>query len=327
MSIQIIGGSGFLGTFLSYQLEENNTDFNILDSNPRGPFLGRTTNCDITDIDSLRQNLNSDCLINLAAVHRDDIEPKSLYDEVNVQGAINLCKVATEKSINKIIFISSVAVYGNSGDINDESASIEYFNDYGRTKYEAEKVFTKWYEADENRSLIIVRPTVIFGPGNRGNIYNLLNQIYKKRFLMIGDGNNVKSICYVKNVASFIIHTLGFKPGLYTFNYIDKPDFTMNELVLLTKQILNQRKSILRIPKLLGFFAGKTIDIFSNLLGKSFNISLIRIKKFTSNSQFTTSIDNHTDFKPPYDLKESLNQTIVYEFLEDNSHKQIFETE
>ena len=54
------------------------------------------------------------------------------------------------------------------------------------------------------RSLVIIRPTVIFGKGNRGNVFNLFNQINKGLFAMIGDGENIKSMAYVKNVASFL---------------------------------------------------------------------------------------------------------------------------
>ena len=106
MSLQIIGGSGFLGTFLGSYLNEESIDFSILDLKPRGPYLNCTRVCDVTDIESLRKNLNSNCLINLAAVHRDDVHPKSLYDSVNVNGARNLCTIAREKSITKIIFVS-----------------------------------------------------------------------------------------------------------------------------------------------------------------------------------------------------------------------------
>ena len=294
---------------------------------PRGPYLNCTSACDVTDIESLRKNLNSNCLINLAAIHRDDIQPKSLYESVNVNGARNICTVAREKSISKIIFVSSVAVYGNSGSIKDESAPKEYFNEYGRTKNEAEQVFKEWFEEDESRSLIIIRPTVIFGPGNRGNIYNLLNQIYSKKFLMIGKGENIKSICYVKNVAAFITYCVGLNPGIHTFNYIDKPDFNMNEFVSLTQKTLKRKNTIFRVPVFVGLLGGKVMDFLSLILRKSLTISAIRVKKFISNSHFDTSIFKNTTFEAPYNLEQSLIETIEYEFLEDNSNKQVFETE
>ena len=108
-----------------------------------------------------------------------------------------------------------------------------FFNEYGRTKHLAEKVYLKWQQEDpENRRLIIIRPTVIFGPGNRGNVYNLFNQIFKKRFVMFGDGNNQKSMAYVENVAAFIMYIANSNPNLQIYNYVDKPDLSMNKLIL-----------------------------------------------------------------------------------------------
>ena len=66
-------------------------------------------------------------------------------------------------------------------------------------------VYKDWQSEDpENRTLIIVRPTVIFGEGNRGNVYNLLNQVASRRFVMFGNGKNIKSMAYVENIAAFL---------------------------------------------------------------------------------------------------------------------------
>ncbi len=78
---------------------------------------------------------------------------------------------------------------------------------------------------------MIVRPTVVFGEQNRGNVYNLLRQIASGKFMMIGDGTNRKSMAYVENVAAFLEYSLGFENGVHIYNYIDKPDFDMNTLV------------------------------------------------------------------------------------------------
>ena len=59
---------------------------------------------DVIDTNSLNQLNNSDILVNLAAEHRDDVYPLSRYEEVNINGAINLCKAASKYEINKIIF-------------------------------------------------------------------------------------------------------------------------------------------------------------------------------------------------------------------------------
>ena len=129
---------------------------------------------------------------------------KSLYDEVNVQGSENICRACSELGIHRIIFTSSVAVYGFAPVGTDESGEIKYFNDYGRTKFLAEEKYRNWLKADSSNSVTIIRPTVIFGEQNRGNVYNLLRQIAGGKFPMVGKGTNRKSMNYVENVAAFI---------------------------------------------------------------------------------------------------------------------------
>lgn len=328
MKISIIGGSGFVGSNLSKLFKKKNINFQIFDNTPSKFFPEKYIYGDIRNNEELRQIANSDVLINLAAVHRDDVKPLSLYDEINVEGSRNICKIAKENGINKIIFTSSVAVYGFAKPNTNESGEINYFNDYGRTKYLAEGVFIDWYNEDPlNRTLVIIRPTVIFGKGNRGNVYNLLNQINSKKFAMFGNGENVKSMAYVKNVAAFINHSLSFNKGLHLYNYIDKPDINMNKLVSITRKVLFNKPNVgLRMPAFIGKFIGYIADIVSIIIKKNLPISSIRVKKFLSTTQFDSSVDK-TSFEAPYSLEDGLQKTLKYEFLEDNENKVTFETE
>jgi nucleoside-diphosphate-sugar epimerase len=120
------------------------------------------------------------------------VTTRSLYDEVNVKGAENVCNACLKLGIKKIIFTSSVAVYGFAPIGTDETGKINYFNDYGRTKWLAEEKYRAWLKNDPENSLTIIRPTVVFGEQNRGNVYNLLRQIAEGRFLMVGKGTNKK---------------------------------------------------------------------------------------------------------------------------------------
>ena len=97
-----------------------------------------------------------------------------------------------------------MAVYGFAPPGTDETGGIHYFNDYGRTKYLAEEEHRAWLREKPENCAVIVRPTVIFGEGNRGNVYNLLRQMAGGRFPMVGRGTNRKSMNYVENVAALI---------------------------------------------------------------------------------------------------------------------------
>ena len=325
--IAIVGGAGFLGTRLYSRLRATKVESRIFDlgtPNDSSNF----SHLDVEDIYSDSQLKNVGAIINLAAVHRDDIRPLSRYDDVNVQGAVNVCDAARKHGINKILFTSSVAIYGFAPADTDESGQPGYFNDYGRTKYLAEQVYKEWQAEDpENRILVIVRPTVIFGEGNRGNVYNLLKQIALGRFVMFGNGKNRKSMAYVENVAAFLEFSLLFKPGLHIYNYIDKPDLDMNTLVSEARKTLFGKKNVgLRLPAFLGMAIGYFADVVAKVTGKTLPVSSIRVKKFMGTTQFASSV-SETGFVPPISLEEGLARTLRYEFLEDNSDKQTFETE
>lgn len=225
-------------------------------------------------------------IINLAAQHQDNVHPISLYYEVNVDGAKNVCQVAEQLDIKHIIFTSSVA----------------------------EGVYDDWHAKDSQRTLVAIRPTVVFGEGNRGNVYNLFRQITAGQFLMIGSGNNQKSMAYVENVAAFLYFVTKLKAGRHIFNYVDKPDFTMDQLTEIICLALQKQKSNLRIPYSLGLLAGYCFDLLAKITGKNFPISSIRVKKFCSRTQFKSNNIADTGFEPPVTLAKGIENTVQFEF-------------
>lgn len=326
IKVSIVGGAGFVGTYLAHRLVAENIGFDVLDISDEGIYP--VIKADVTNLESLDELAGADVIVNLAAEHRDDVLPISRYDDVNVDGAINICLAARKHNIGKIIFTSSVAIYGFAPPNTGEDGVPNFFNDYGRTKYLAEKVYREWYEEDpSNRTLFIVRPTVIFGEGNRGNVYNLFRQISSGIFVLIGDGKNIKSLAYVKNVASFLTHAIGARRGLHIYNYVDKPDLDMITLIGLVRKTLGFKSGVgIKLPRVFGSLIGRLADIYSALSGKALPVSKIRVDKFVSTTQFETSL-NATGFVPPFNVQEALQKTVRYEFLEDNKDKPLFYSE
>ena len=321
--IHIIGGAGFVGTRLTKVLDESDEAYRIFDK-----AFTDDRFVDVSATETFLELPTADVVINLAAEHRDDVTPRSLYDDVNVGGARHVCDYCRRSNIQQIIFTSSVAVYGFAPEGTDERGAFNPFNDYGRTKIEAEAVYREWLAEDpEQRSLVIVRPTVIFGEQNRGNVYNLLRQIATGRFIMFGSGTNRKSMAYVQNIAEFLAFCTQFGPGEHLYNYVDKPDLSMNTLVARCRTVLWGKKGVgLRLPGWLGILAGYGFDGLAATIGKKLPISSIRVKKFMGTTAFNTSISK-TGFKPSSSLVQGIEQTLRHEFLENHKAEKVFFSE
>ena len=349
MIVTIIGGSGFVGTRLVKRLLDTSYTVKIADKRKSVAYPDLWVRCDVrnapaqtneypeslTDaasapgkdaeakktmpMHSLLDVLKgSDVVINLSAEHRDDVTPKSLYDDVNVQGNENVLAACTELGIHKVIFTSSVAVYGFAPIGTDETGEIKYFNDYGRTKYLAEGKYREWLKNNPSNCAVIIRPTVIFGEQNRGNVYNLLRQIASGHFPMVGKGTNKKSMNYVENVAAFIEYEISHdtEPGEHLYNYCDEPAYDMNHLVLDVYKCLGKpRTKLFHFPYWLAYFGGMCFDLLAFITRRKFAISAIRVKKFTQNTYFVGNNIKKTDFVPPVTLEQGLKQTIDYEFI------------
>lgn len=326
--ILVTGGSGFIGTRFCQRIIHHDVNFRILDLVKGIEFPERTICGDVMDMESLIPAMKGvTCIIHLAAAHRDNLSPSSIYDDVNVRGTCNVCMAAEEVGVKQIIFTSTVACYGFARPGADERGLISPFNEYGRTKFRAEQVLRDWQLRGEgDRSLVILRPTVVFGERNRGNVYNLLKQIAGGRFVMVGKGNNIKSMAYVENLAALLEYAMTFRPGLHLYNYVDKPDLDMNSLVTLVKQSLGMPIAGFRIPYWLGLAGGYFFDFLAKLSGKRFPVSAIRVRKFCATTQFSTSISN-TGFVPPVPLLEGLKRTIKYEFQEKVKDEKVFFSE
>lgn len=327
MKTLVVGGSGFVGSRLLSQV--NTESFVNLDKNP-SPFFNDITHIgDIRDLEKCGDLFSqTDRVILLAAEHRDDVSPIDLYYDVNVKGTSNVLKMMDRYKIKSLIFTSSVAVYGLNKINPDENHPLDPFNHYGKSKLKAEEVIRNWYEEEpEKKSVTIIRPTVIFGERNRGNVFNLLKQISNGNFVMVGKGLNKKSMAYVGNIVALILFVVKRnKVGYEVYNYADKPDLNMNELIAQIGKSLNKKIPSIKIPYLVGYLLGLFFDLFAFISKKKLSVSSVRIKKFCATTQFdSTKVMN--EFSAPYSLNDGLDSTLKFEFNNDKKDGVVFYTE
>ena len=106
-SVALIGGSGFIGPRLAGRLLEAGRGIRIIDVAPSRFYPEQWVEGDVRDRKTFAADLR-DCtaIINLAAQHKDNVRPSSLYDEVNVEGSRQVCAAAAEASVETIVFTS-----------------------------------------------------------------------------------------------------------------------------------------------------------------------------------------------------------------------------
>lgn len=316
MKITIIGGSGFVGSRLISLLKKTDAELLNIDKQQSKHHPEITKIADVREVQKLTELLKgTNVVVLLAAEHKDNVSPVSLYYDVNVGGMRNTLAAMLNNGISRLIFTSSVAVYGLNKINPSETHPADPFNDYGRSKWQAECILQDWHSQHLDWNINIIRPTVIFGEENRGNVYNLLKQIASGKFLMIGKGDNQKSMAYVGNVVSFIHFLINEKQdGYNVFNYVDKPDFTMNDLVYHVSEVLNKHIPTTHFPYWLGMLGGCCFDLLARITGKKLSVSSIRVKKFCAITQFDSTKMQNSGFKTAYTLEEGLTRTLQCEF-------------
>lgn len=309
--------------------ESEKYEMKNVDIQPSHFFQGITVTGDVRNQDDLdNQIAGSDIVILLAAQHRDDVDPVSLYYDVNVGGMEKTLKAMEKNGCKRIIFFSYVAVYGLNKVNPKEDHPSDPFNHYGKSKWQAEQVLQEWYKSHADWNIDIIRPTVIFGERNRGNVYNLLRQISGGKFLMVGNGMNKKSMAHVGNIVAFVKYLIDeVKTGYNVFNYVDKPDFNMNQLIDHIGKVLNKHIPSTHFPYWLGMYGGYCFDLLAKITGKKLAISSVRVKKFCATTEFDATNAHSCGFKAPYTLGDGLARTLEFEFVHPKPDQIEFKTE
>lgn len=230
----VFGGAGFIGANLMASLmDQGNWDVISADiADPILPVEGvRYIKCDIRKPISLPSTAGRvERVYNLAAVHRTPGHEDHEYFDTNVPGAVNICAFCNDLSAKNIVFTSSIAVYGPSEQAKDEGSLIEPVSAYGKSKLEAENIHREWAANDETRKLVILRPAVIFGPGEGGNFSRLATALKRRVFFYPGRRDTIKGCGYVGELLASMEYALNLKRNVFLYNFCYPETYTIQDI-------------------------------------------------------------------------------------------------
>jgi nucleoside-diphosphate-sugar epimerase len=312
MAILLTGGSGFIGSHFHAAIP--NADIINLDlTAPSFPYESTYVKGDIRVEQDVRKSISNrgiTSIISLAAKHHDFGIGHDEYFDTNEDGTRIICKVASDFSINEIIFYSSVAVYGIRDEISTEQLEPKPDAPYGASKLAGEKVLADWANEKPERKVLIIRPTLVFGKNNMANMRNLIKQIDSGLYFHLGKAETIKSIAYVENlVKATLFLKERMKTGVSIYNYADEPQLSTREISNVIADTLH-KKIRLSVPKTLGVMMGLPFDIIIKLTGRNLPISSARIKKLGTPTHHSARKLFSEGFQPRYSTIEGLKKMV-----------------
>ena len=311
MKLLITGIHGFVGSNLVNALSKDYEIYGLDIISPQKAGVIKTYTWD--DILTSQEHINDfDAIIHLAGKAHDTKNKTNadIYFQVNTELTKKIYDFFLQSSAKKFVFFSSVKAAADvvEGDILTENITPKPVGPYGESKIAAEKYIQERILSDNHEKLTyILRPCMIHGPGNKGNLNLLYNIVSKGIPWPLGAFENRRTFTSIDNLCYIINNLLikDVKTGIYNMN--DDEAISTNELIEIICTALGKKAHIWKIPKGLIYLLAKIGDIIHLPLNTE------RLKKLTEN--YIASNKKIKDelgiSQMPIRAKDGLNKTIL----------------
>ena len=219
MKVFLTGGTGFIGGHVAGKLRDRDDEVVALVRNPGRAEALRESGCELIeggldDTAAIRRGTDgADAVIHGAAIYEVGIPKRkraAMYD-ANVLGTENVLRAALEAETPKVVYVSTIAAYGNThGEVVDETyehPGKDFTSYYEQTKYEAHRLATRM-TAEEGLPLVIVQPGGVYGPDDHSAIGQQINQFLAGRMPAVIFGDLGFNMVHVDDVADGILLAL-----------------------------------------------------------------------------------------------------------------------
>lgn len=327
MKVLVTGATGFIGSHLVARLSQDGIKIRCL-VRPKSDtsFLKTLKGVELFKGDLLRSGSLFEAIkgvekvFHLAAVsHTIEGVDYSFFRKYNVLPSIHLAKLAVKNKVKKFIFYSSIEAVGLKKAANvkkpvDETMPSVPETKYGHSKLEVEKSLLALYKK-EGLPVVIIRPTVIFGPRDitHGPL-KLFKSIQSGMFRIVGNGRNLVSWCYVENLVEATVLAANKKISdgqIYFVN--DEQPYEFKKIADVAAENLGVKLSGLRIPLLWAKLASLPIEISFSFLKKEAPLSKSKLRLATQNFVYDISkAKKELGYKQLYSLEKGMEKTIAW---------------
>ncbi|MFC1545994.1 NAD-dependent epimerase/dehydratase family protein [Pseudomonadota bacterium] len=309
MKILVTGATGFIGNHLCDSLQSlGHQVFK----------LSRTSNKESSNVIHMELGFDKtpdcfprfDAIFHLAGKTHDlsGLAGINEYRKGNVVGTEQLLKVAAGA---KFIFFSSLSVMPSSDHCLDEDTHAAPTSHYGKSKFEAESLIHDWVKRGGNA--VILRPAMVYGETNKGNLPKMIHHISKGYFPPINVQNR-RSMVHVDDVVQAAILSL-MKPEASGNTYIvtDGMVYSTTQIFKWICETLGKPIPRWFVPLSILQVLAHAGDMIGAVRGKNFIFNSNALDKLTSSAEYSCEkIKKELGFIPQKNLRDSLPSIVKY---------------
>lgn len=316
-SILVTGASGLVGShFLKELIKNTNHEITLLVRNNHqakiwGIFGFRTI---IGDLETLNFELppSITTVVHIAAIAGDWVDHKQAQ-QVNVEGTAYLIKQAEKIGCEKFIFVSTIGVYGHKKYRNaTEEKKLNASSTYEQTKLEAERFIQSYVKTNgTSMKFIVVRPSSMYGEGDRYIIPAYTKYLKKGKMVLIGGGKSLYPIMYAGDTASVLVQLVN---GNYTngetlaiYHLCDDSRITQKEFIELIKDNIGVNRELPSLPYRLAYLASMFFELKGKFTSTEPRIFRKRVKYLGVTRHVSVEkAKNELDFNPKWSPQEGI---------------------
>ena len=237
-------------------------------------------------------------IIHLAGKAHDMSNPDpQQYFDVNTELTRQLATAAKAQGVSHFIYFSSVKVYGDGDEeYYNESSACTPNDSYGESKYRAEEILREMETASFKIS--VIRPPLVYGPGVKANMFNLMKLAKRNIPLPFGDQMNKRSMVYIDNLVE-LVNAVVNRQASGIFIAGDSEPISTKQLVTLIRKKMGMEALLFKMP----YFLKSLLKKFKPLVFKRLYGSFV--------------IDNNTtnkvlQFTPPHSTEDGINDMVSW---------------
>lgn len=305
-AVMVTGSAGFIGQPLASRLNEIGRSVLGVDRAVE-PAAGGTDalRCDLATLTSA--DFPTRCpptIVHLAAVCKEPGHPWRDYYANNAVATRRLCQAADGAGVRNIIFTSTMMTFAAGPWRRAEDDFCDPDTAYGCSKLQAEEILRAWQAAKPGRRLRIVRPGVVFGPGDQGNMRRLIHALHRRRFAYIGREDTVKGCIYIKDLVRMLVQLIDDDGPHDTYHAVYPQPTTIRDIVDAINRGWGWDRRPPTIPYRLTLAAASPFAMVDPL-GTRFGVHPRRIQKLHLDTNISSDRLADIGFTPQYSLAEA----------------------